>query len=363
MRKPVDKWFLGIVFTLLLGGFFIFFSASLSLLTRDSAIFSSVVMNQVLGALIGLFLMFVFSRIHYRFVKRYALPFFILSLVATALVFVPEVGFSHGGASRWLSLGPFSFQPSEILKIGFVLYFATWLAAMRERAYSFVFSILPFLVLISLVGVLLLLQPDTGTFGLIFGSGIALLVASGARVRDIVLLGGGALGGLLVLAYLKPYVKERLITFINPAHDPLGIGYQIQQSLIAIGSGGIFGRGFGESIQKFGFLPEPIADSIFAVFAEEFGFIGGLLLITFFVLFVFRGLFIAKHAPDHFSRLTVIGIVILIGWQAFANIGAMLGILPLTGLPLPFVSHGGSALIAVLAGVGIVLNISRHARV
>ncbi|MBI4118409.1 MAG: cell division protein FtsW [Parcubacteria group bacterium] len=362
MRKPVDKWFLGIVLTLLFGGFFIFFSAALSLLARDGALFKSVVTNQAVGVCIGLFLMFVFSRIHYRFIKRYALPFFILSLITTALVFVPEIGFSHGGASRWLSLGPFSFQPSEILKLGFILYFATWLAAMRERVYSFTFSILPFLVLISLVGVLLLLQPDTGTFGLIFGSGIALLVASGARWRDIFALGGVALGGLLALAYFKPYVKERLITFFNPAHDPLGIGYQIQQSLIAIGSGGVLGRGFGESVQKFGFLPEPIADSIFAVFAEEFGFIGGVVLVALFMLFVFRGLSIAKHAPDYFSRLTVVGIVILIGWQAFANIGAMLAILPLSGLPLPFVSHGGSALIVVLAGVGIVLNISRYSK-
>ena len=155
-------------------------------------------------------------------------------------------------------------------------------------------------------------------------------------------------------------MRERILVFLNPLHDPLGAGYQITQSLIAVGSGGLWGRGFGQSIQKFSFLPEPTSDSIFAIFAEEFGFVGGVFLIGLFVVFALRGFALSKRAPDYFSRLTIVGIVTMITGQAFLNIGSMLGIFPLTGLPLPFVSHGGTALIATLVAVGLVLNMSRH---
>ena len=287
---------------------------------------------------------------------------FLFSIVVSLLVFIPNIGFAFGGAKRWILLGPFTFQPAELLKLGFVIYFATWLSGVRELLHTFRYGLLPFLILMSIIGALLLSQPDTGTFLVIFVTGVAMYIVAGARWRDIFSLGALSIFGLLVLAYVRPYIKERLLTFFDPAFDPLGISYQIQQSLIAIGSGGWFGRGFGQSIQKFNFLPEPIGDSIFAVAAEEFGFIGSVILITLFLFLAFRGRHIAGRTPDYFGGLLVVGIVILIVFQSFTNIGSMLGVLPLTGLPLLFVSHGGSALLFALAGVGIVLNVSRYSR-
>lgn len=362
MKKQIDRWFLSIVIILIVIGFFIFFSAALGLLAREGAKFGGVIFNQFLGLFIGLSALLVILKINYKTLKKYSFYIFLASILATAAVFIPDLGFSHGGAQRWLLLGPFSFQPAEFLKIGFIIYFAAWLSAAKTRVQSFTYGLVPLLVMMGVVGLILLRQPDTGTFMIIFGTALAMFIASGARWRHIGLLAGLASGGLAFLAYTRPYIKERLLTFLNPAIDPQGAGYQIQQSLIAIGSGEIFGRGFGQSIQKFNFLPEPVSDSIFAVFAEDFGFMGSALLVMLFAFFAFRGLVLANRAPDHFSRLVVLGIVILITSQAFLNIGSMLGVFPLTGLPLPFISHGGSALIFTLIAVGIVLNISKHRR-
>ena len=251
-------------------------------------------------------------------------------------------------------------QPSEFLKLGFVFYFASWLSAVKNHVRSLLFGLLPLSVMMGLVGFLLLKQPDTGTFMIILGTAVAMFITAGAPWRYIGILGVSAVLGIALLSILRPYVQDRIFVFLNPALDPLGAGYQIKQSLLAIGSGEFFGRGFGQSVQKFNFLPEPISDSIFAVFAEEFGFLGGALLITLFIFFAFRGLYIAKHAPDYFSRLITVGLVILITSQAFLNIGSVLGVFPLTGLPLPFVSHGGTALMTTLLSVGIILNISKY---
>lgn len=362
MAHTVDKLFLGIVLTLAVAGFFVFLSASLGLLAREEARFSGVIFTQSVSLAAGLMALYFFSKIHYRFLKRFSLLFFIASLIATALVFVPGLGFEHGGALRWIFVGDFSFQPSEFLKLGFVLYFAAWLAAVKTRVQSLSYGFIPLFVVVGIVGVLLLKQPDTGTFMVIFGAALGMFIASGAYWKHVLYVGVLASSGLAALAYFRPYVMERFLTFLNPAVDPQGAGYQIQQSLIAIGSGEIFGRGFGQSIQKFNFLPEPVGDSVFAVFAEEFGLVGSILLVSLFVVFAFRGLMLAKRAPDYFSRLTVIGIVILVTGQAFLNIGSMLGVFPLTGLPLPFISHGGTALIFSFIGVGVVLNISRYCK-
>lgn len=358
----VDRWLLGIVLTLAVTGFFVFLSASLGLLVRDEARFSGVIFTQSVSFAVGLLALYFFSKIHYRFLKRFSLLFFLLGLIATAAVFLPGIGFEHGGAARWISVGNFSLQPSEFLKLGFVLYFAAWLAAIKTRVQSFSYGFIPLLVVVGVVGALLLKQPDTGTFMVISVAAAAMFIASGAYWKHVAYLGAVLSFGLGALAYFRPYVLDRFLTFVNPGLDPQGAGYQIQQSLIAVGSGEIFGRGFGQSIQKFNFLPEPVGDSVFAVFAEEFGLIGSLFLVSLFVVLAFRGLMIAKKAPDYFSRLTVVGIVILITGQAFLNIGSMLGVFPLTGLPLPFVSHGGTALIFSFVAVGIVLNISRYCR-
>lgn len=359
----VDKIFFWLVVTLVAVGFFIFISASLGLLAREGAPLSRVIFNQVFfGLFLGGILLYVTSQINYKFWRKYAFYLFLGSIIATALVFIPGLGFSHGGATRWLSLGPFSFQPAELLKIGFVIYYATWLSGIRTKTQTLQNGFLPLLILFVIVGTLLLLQPDTGTFLVIILTGIGMYIAAGARPLHIglfALLGVVGLGGL---ALVRPYVKSRILTFLNPSTDPLNTGYQIKQSLIAIGSGEWRGRGLGQSIQKFDYLPEPIGDSIFAVFAEEWGFLGSVILIALFLAFALRGLKIASHAPSVFSRMLVVGIVLLIIIQSFINIGAMLSLVPLTGMPLIFVSQGGTALMISLASIGIVLNVSKYTK-
>ena len=355
----IDKWFFACVVLLTVAGFFIFFSASLGLLARDGARFSGVLMSQFSSLLLGAILFWCALWIPQTLLHKYSFYIFLATLIFTAAVFIPGVGVAHGGATRWIFIGPFSLQPSEFLKLGFVLYFAAWLSAVKTQVQSIAFGFFPLLVMMGFVGFLLLKQPDTGTFVTILGAGVAMFIAGGAPWKYVFTLGAGALSGVILLALFRPYVRDRILVFFNPALDPQGAGYQISQSLIAVGSGGFFGRGFGQSIQKFNFLPEPTNDSIFAVFSEEFGFLGSALLVAFFVFFALRGLALSRRAPSYFSRLTIVGIVILIAGQAFLNIGSMLGVLPLTGLPLPFVSHGGTALMTALFSVGLVLNMSR----
>ena len=361
MRTGTDRLFLFIVIALVCVGFFVFVSASLGILARNTDQFGNIIFNQgVLGLFFGTIALLILSNVDYRRLRPFAPYLFVLSLIATALVFVPGFGFSAGGATRWLSLGPFSFQPSELLKIGFVIYFAALLSSAGEGVRSFTRGLLPFLGLLALMGAVMVAQPDLGTFGIIIATGLAMFFVAGARLRD--LFGLVALGftSLAALAYTYPYVMSRIMLFLDPSSDPLGRGYQIQQALIAIGSGGIFGRGFGQSIQKFNFLPEPIGDSVFAVASEEFGFLGAICLIILFVAFALRGLRIAVRTSDRFGALIAVGIVTHITIQSFSNIEALLGILPLTGIPLVFVSHGGTALFIALAEIGILLNISKY---
>lgn len=362
MRKSsFDKTFFGIVLGLVFFGGLIFLSAALGLLARGDGQISNLIFNQLgLGVVLGGVALFVFQAVPYRFWKRYSFYIFITIFLLNLLVFVPGLGIEHGGATRWVSFGVFSFQPAEFLKFGFVVYLAAWLSMVRTRLSDWRHTLLPLIILLTVTGGMLLAQPDTGTFAVIMISGLAMLFAAGGKLKHI----GGiiilAVIGLILLALWKPYVQDRILTFLDPSRDPSGSAYQIQQSLITIGSGGLSGRGFGQSIQKFGYLPEPVGDSIFAVLAEEFGFIGSLLLLALFLSFALRGLSIAKKSPDIFSGLLVVGLVILIVSQSFINIAAMIGLVPLTGVPLLFVSHGGTAMLVALAEVGIILNISKY---
>lgn len=359
-KLKVDKPFLTATLILVVAGFFIFSSASLGLLARDTGNYSSVTFSQtVLGLFLGSIAMMVASRLDFKLWKKNAFYLLVGAIILNILVLIPHIGFEHGGARRWFVLGGVSFQPSEVLKLAFVVYFAAWAAGMRDKMKTFKQGFLPLLVLFGITGGLLLLQPDTDTFMMIVVAGIAMYLAAGGKWRNVIVL---AIAGVLcvgILAATRPYVKARIETFLNPAANSQGSSYQLQQSLIAIGSGGLTGRGFGQSVQKFNFLPEPIGDSIFAVQSEEFGFLGSTALILLFVVFANRGLKIASRVPDAFGRLVVVGIVIMVTAQAFVNIGAMLGVLPLSGITLPFVSHGGTSLFITLAEVGIVLSISK----
>lgn len=361
IQQHVDRTLLGIVITLVVVGFFIFTSASLGLLARDGASFSSVAFSQIVFGIIGggtsLFLM---SQIYYRNWRKYAFYIFVGTCLLTLSVFIPGLGMELGGAQRWITIFGFSLQPAELLKLGFVIYMATWLSGVSANIQSFKAGTLPFAAITAVVGAILLAQPDTDTFFLIGTAGMAMFITAGGRWRDVALMFGVALLLLTTIAFMRPYVMDRFTVFLDPGADPQGDGYQIQQSLIAVGSGGFLGRGFGQSIQKFEYLPEPIGDSIFAVFAEEFGFAGSMFLIGLLSAFTFRGYKIATHAKDLFGMLLVVGFMTLIVTQAFLNIAAMLSLAPLMGLPLPFISHGGTALLTTLTAVGIVLNVSKY---
>ncbi len=359
----VDKAFLISFIVLILSGFLIFTSASLGLLARDGATFSSIAYKQAfVGLILGAVALFIAFRFDYRKLKKHAFYILIFSIILTATVFIPGLGFTHGGARRWLDIGPISFQPSEVLKLGLVIYFAAWLAAAKQKIEQFRFGLIPLCVLLAISGVLMVLQPDTGTYLVMVSSLLCMFIAAGGRWRDLgILFAGGALC-LGLLFFTRPYIKARVMTFLDPASDPQGAGYQIQQSQIAIGSGGWSGRGFGQSIQKFNYLPEPIGDSIFAVAGEEFGFLGSVLLILLYLFFTMRGLKIANGASEPFGRLLAVGIVILIVSQSFINIASMLGVLPLTGVPLVFASHGGTALLIAMAEIGLLLQISKYSR-
>jgi cell division protein FtsW len=356
----IDIPFLISTLILVIAGYLIFTSASFGLLSSQAAKYSNVSWNQTVYLALGLLACFITSKIDYKIYRKFAFYLFILAIIATLLVFIPGLGVSHGGAKRWIYIGSLSLQPSELLKIGFILYFSTLLTSLKDKVATFKYGFLPFVIISSIVGVILLAQPDTDTFLIMTISALAIFLTAGGQWKYIFITGLIGILGIAAIAFTRPYVMNRINTFINPAENALGSGYQIQQSLIAIGSGGISGRGFGQSVQKFNFLPEPIGDSIFAVAGEEFGFIGSTLIILLFVFFTTRGLKIASRAPDTFGRLVSIGIVIMIASQAFVNMGAMMGVLPLSGITLPFVSHGGTALFMTLAEVGIVLNISKN---
>ncbi len=362
-HTKIDRVFLVSVLLLTIAGFFVFSSASLGLLARDGASFQSVALNQSVSLLIGLVGFVIISRINYRRLRPYSLYILLFAIILNLLLFIPSLTLNHGGASRWINLGFITFQPSEFLKIASVLFFAAWLVGIKEKVLTFRFGILPFIVIMAILDTLLLIQHDTDTLVVITCTGIVMLFIAHARIRDLAIL--ILILGILVstVAVLRPYVRQRIMTYLNPTLDTQGAGYQIHQSLIAIGSGGIAGRGFGQSIQKFKYLPEPIGDSIFAVQAEEFGFIGSAGLILLFLLFAFRSMKIASRAMDNFGGFTVVGITTLIIIEVFLNIGAMLGITPLSGMPLLFVSHGGTALIITLGAVGIIANISKYQKI
>lgn len=309
--------------------------------------------EQIKSAAIGIVLFFVISRIKYTFWERIANPLFFVSLGLLVLVLLQRFGLSALGARRWISIGPINFQPSEVVKFSICVYLAK--VASKGK------SALSYFIPVFLVAALIMLQPDLGTtlivllisFSQIFVSDISMLYVFGSLVV-------GAIGtGILVLT--SSYRRARLMTFFESTSDPLGKSYHIRQILLALGSGGIFGVGFGASRQKYLFLPEASTDSIFAVIAEELGLIGALLIIFVFVMFIIRGLKIAKSAPDKFSSVLAVGISAWIGGQAFLNIGSMVSLVPLTGIPLPFVSYGGSSLVMILCACAILLNISRYA--
>lgn len=347
---------------MVIAGLLIFTSAALSLLEQDGgATFTDVAVGQLLlGLLCGSLALIFFVRIDYRTWRRWTPHFFGAALVLTVLTFAPHIGLTLKGASRWLDLGPFSFQPVELLKFAAVMFLAALYSWNMRGVPTFKSGTLPLIGVAGICGLLLLLQPDTANGVIVGMAAVGVFFAAGGKVSHILLIalvGALAVGG----AALKyNHVAERIQTFIHQDSDPLGAGYQVQQSLIAVGSGRWSGRGFGQSIEKFSYLPEPIGDSIFAVAAEEFGFLGSTALVLLYLCIALLGLRIASRAPDPFGGLLVVGLVVLIVGQSLFNIASATGLVPLIGVPLIFVSHGGTALAISLAEVGVILSVSKR---
>jgi cell division protein FtsW len=365
MPKPggvayFDKPFAVLVFCLLAFGLIMLASASWPLgFDRFNDGYYFLKHQLLYGCLPGIVGALVAWRIPYDTLRRFAPHMLGLSLLLLVLVFIPGIQADFGTSRSWIAIGGISFQPSELAKLTFLIYLAAWLEnRTKHEIKSLSEGLLPFLTVLGVLSLLLILQPDTGTLGIIVLTAFAVYFAAGAPVHHLVALALAGSGALALLLKLSPYRADRVLTFLHPELDPLGVGYHINQALLAIGSGGIFGRGYGHSLQKFQYLPEVAGDSIFAVMSEEFGFILVCVFLVFYLSFLYRGFTIAEQASDAFGRYLVLGIICWFGIQAFVNIGAMVGLMPITGVPLPFISYGGTALAVSLTAVGVILNIS-----
>ncbi len=348
-----------IILIFLIVGLFILASASIGVTASMKLPSYYFILKQILnGGIAGLLLFFIGYKVPYKKWKSWSLIIFVSGLLLTAAVFSP-IGFSAGGATRWISFGSITFQPSEFLKLSLIVYLAAWFSSGKRNISSVKEGLMPFLVIMGLPAMLLISQPDIGTLGVVAISGLLLFLIAGGKFTHVLFMIVAGLVILAVLVFLEPYRFDRVQVFLNPDHDPQGAGYQVKQALIAIGSGGIFGRGFGMSRQKFEYLPEPVGDSIFAVAAEEFGFMGSAVLVLLLLAFSWRGFYVSRFSQDVFGKLFGSGIVILVVIQSLINIAALSGLAPLTGIPLIFVSQGGSALALTLLEMGILLNISR----
>lgn len=316
--------------------------------------------RQLISFGIGILFWIIFQNIDYHFFRRIAPFLLFITVFLLILVFIPGIGHSWRGVHRWIKIGAFIFQPSEICKLSLILYLSAWFEKKKEEIKDFKRGFLPFLTFLGFLSFLLVRQPDIGSLAVIAGCAISIYFLAGAPFSHLVSLLGLGFAVFWVLVFLAPYRMARIIAFLNPKGDPLGIAYHLRNALIAIGSGGLFGLGFGMSRQKHLFLPEAHTDSIFAIIAEELGLIRASLVILAFILIALRGYKIASRAPDLFGRLVAGGITSWFVLQAFINIAGISGILPFTGVPLPFVSYGGTSLVISMAGVGILLNISKY---
>lgn len=315
--------------------------------------------KQFMWAVISIFVMIVVMKINYLRLKEIALPLMVIALVCLVLVLTP-LGTEIKGSNRWIMLGPFNLSPSELTKLAIIMFMARSLDNNIDKIKSFQQGVLPYLLILAVVAALIMAQPDLGTSCTIAGTVFFLLMVAGARWSHLGMIAAAGIAAIVSAIVLAPYRMERWIAFINPWKYAGDEGFQIIQSLYALGSGGLFGMGLGRSRQKFFYLPEQHTDFIFAILGEELGFIGAFVVVMLFMLFAWRGFKIALNAPDNFGSILAAGLTIVIVLQAAINIGVVSGVLPVTGITLPFISYGGSSLLFTMAGVGLLLNVSRY---
>lgn len=359
LEKKPDMALISLLIILIVFGLVMLSSASVVLgQTKFSDPYIFLKKQILLGVIPGIIFFYGCYLFDFKFWQKLALPLLIFSLTLMLMVFLPFIGIEHAGARRWIGIGSFSFQPSELLKLAFIIYLASWLKNKRSANRSLT---LPFLSLLGAISLLIILQPDIGTLIVIIASSLAMYFAAGAPIKDMAKIAAVSLILFTAVTIFSPYRLNRIKTFFNRARDPLGISYQINQSILAIGSGGILGLGLGHSRQKFNYLPEVNADAIFAIIAEELGFIFSTILIGLFLAIGIKGIDIARKTENFFGKLVATGIAAWLLSQTLINISATAGILPFTGVPLPFISYGGTAMLFLLSGMGILANISRYA--
>ncbi|MCL5675937.1 MAG: putative lipid II flippase FtsW [Patescibacteria group bacterium] len=355
-KRLFDWLFLGSILMLLFFGILMVYEASSVSAAVDFGDKYYFLKEQLKWAFLGIVAMGITAFIDYRRYYSLAVPILLVTILLLLLVFIPGLGVKALGAHRWINFRLFILQPSELTKLAAINYLSAWLSFKEKGRFT------AFLILTGTLVGLVLLEPDLGTAFVIIAVSLAVYFISGAPLKHFAALLPVSILGVIGLALSAPYRFRRLTTFLNPNSDPLGASYHIRQILIGLGSGGMFGVGLGKSRQKFAYLPEATTDSIFAIIAEELGFIGSIFIIGIFFLLIYRGFQIAQKAPDSFGRLLGSGIITWIAIQTLVNLGSMVAIVPLTGIPLPFISYGGSSLVVMLTACGIMLNIERAGR-
>ncbi|CAM4333033.1 MAG: stage V sporulation protein E [Paenibacillus macerans] len=361
-RTAPDFWLMASILGLLAIGIVMVYSAGSVLAFHDYGDSFYFVKRQLLFAVLGLVAMFLMMNFDYRLLRKYAKVGLLICFALLVIVLIPGIGVVRGGARSWLGISSFGIQPSEFMKLGMILFLSYFLSQEDYKITNFAKGLLPPLGVIGLAFGLIMLQPDLGTGTVMLGASLLIVFTAGARILHLAGLAGlGALGfvGLILAA---PYRLKRITAFLDPWSDPLGAGYQIIQSLYAIGPGGLAGLGLGMSRQKYSYVPEPQTDFIFSILAEELGFIGGLLVLLLFLILVWRGMRVAMTIDDTFGSLLAVGIVGMVAVQVVINIGVVIGLMPVTGITLPLISYGGSSLTLMLTALGILLNLSRYAR-
>lgn len=359
---PPDYVLLVVVAVLLAIGIVMVYSASMVDAQASMGDSFYFLKRQGLWAGLGLVGMLAFTRLDYSIYQKYARPLLLGCAVLLVLVLVPGIGLKVLGARRWLGFSSARFQPSELTKLGMIIFLADFMARRQEQVPRFWRFVVPVMLLLGLLFGLIMLEPDLGTSLVLAGIVFLMLLAGGANVWHLSGVAFLAVPGVGVLSLTSSYRAQRLFTFLDPFKDPQGSSWQIIQALYALGSGGLFGLGLGRSRQKFFYLPERHTDMIFAILGEELGLVGTLLVLVLIILFAWRGYRIAVSAPDRFSSLLAVGVTSWITLQACMNIAVVTSTIPMTGIPLPFISYGGSSLLFTMVGVGILLGISRHSR-
>jgi cell division protein FtsW len=363
IAKPPDTLLFFSIASLVAIGLVMIFSASSAVALVEHHDVAYYAKRQIVWLVVGLVIAYGAYRLDYHQLKRWAPYLLIFSILSLLAVLVPHVGFAVNGARRWIGASSVSFQPSEFAKLSLVVYLAAMLATRGERIVSLVRGLFPLCIPVVIMAVLVLKEPDMGTASLLVMIAFAMFFAAGARITHLFAILLATTPAVIVEVLASPYKRERVFAFLNPWKDPQNAGFHIVQSLLALGSGGIFGLGLGGSRAKFFYLPEQYTDFIFSILGEELGLIGALAVVILFIVFGYRAIKIAIAAPDRFGFFLVIGCVSIVVIQAFVNIGVVTSSWPVTGVPLPFISFGGSSLIVNLVAVALIANVGRGQRV